>query len=59
MSVKDETGKIYGRLQVLSLAVWCRELGIPYPRTYNRFVIKQESFEIAITPKRKPGIQPI
>lgn len=42
-----------------SLAAWCRELGVPYPRTYNRFVIKQEPFEIAITPKRKPGIQPI
>jgi hypothetical protein len=40
-----------------SLAAWCRELNVPYPRTYSRFVIKQEPFEAAIMPKRKPGIQ--
>ncbi len=40
-----------------SLAAWCRELHIPYPRTYARYVTKQESFESAIAPKRKPGIQ--
>lgn len=40
-----------------NLAAWCRELGLPYARTYNRFVNKQESFELAITPKRKPGTQ--
>lgn len=40
-----------------SLAMWCRELHLPYARTYNRFVSKQEPFEQAITPKRKPGIQ--
>lgn len=40
-----------------SLAMWCRELRLPYPRTYNRFVTKQEPFELAIAPKRKPGTQ--
>jgi len=41
-----------------SLAQWCRELDLPYQRTYRRLVINRESFPQAIAPKRKPGIQP-
>ena len=45
------------RGQRRSLTEWCRELDIPYPRTRRRFVEKRESFESAIMPRRKPGIQ--
>ena len=41
-----------------SLAQWCKELDLPYQRTYYRLVVKQEPFFRAIAPKRKPGIQP-
>lgn len=44
-----------GRTQ--SLAVWCRELNVPYARTYARYISKDEEFAAAIGPKRKPGIQ--
>lgn len=44
--------------KIKSLAAWCRDLSVPYPRAYRRFVVNQEPFEQAIAPKRKPGIQP-
>ena len=45
--------------KTLCLAEWCRVLKLPYPRTYCRYVINQQSFLEAIAPKRKPGIQPL
>lgn len=42
-----------------SLAEWCRELELPYPRTYCRYVTNQQSFLEAIAPKRKPGMRSV
>jgi hypothetical protein len=31
-----------------SLAAWCRELNLPYPRTYDRIHVQQKPFKDAI-----------